>query len=65
MVFLENWSSFSCDRNLQKVALFCNSRSGEIVWFFLKNGLAFLVIVICRKWPIFAIRDHEKLCSFS
>ena len=64
MVFLEKWSSFSCDRNLQKVALFCNSRSQGIVWFFLRNGLVLLAIVICRKWPISAICDQEKLYSF-
>ena len=31
IVFLEKLWSISCDRVLQKVALFCNSRSGEIV----------------------------------
>ena len=72
MVFLGKWYSFSCDRNLQKVALFCSSRSQEIVWFFLRNGLVFLVIIICRKWPFlqFAITRNcmvflEKWFSFS
>ena len=64
MVFLEKWSSFSCNRNLQKVALFCILQSAEHVWFFLRNGLVFLAIVICRKWPISAICDQEKLYSF-
>ena len=31
IVFLEKWSSFSGDRNLQKVAHFCISRSQEIL----------------------------------
>ena len=64
MVFLEKWSGFSCDRNLQKVAHFCNSRSRESVWFFLRNGLVFLVIVVCKKCPFSSFHDHEKLYSF-
>ena len=32
---------------------------------FSKNCVIFLEIVICRKWPISAILDHEKLYSFS
>ena len=64
MVFLEKWPSFSCDRNLQKVAYCCISRPREIVWFFLRNGQVFLATVICRTWLFSTICDHENLYSF-
>ena len=39
------------------MAYFCNLQSREIVLFFLRICEVFLKIVICRKWPISAIRD--------
>ena len=64
MVFLEKWSSFSCDRNLQKVALFCDLRSGEIV-VFLEKWSSISCDHNLQKWPYSAICDQEKLYSFS